>query len=240
MSVSGRILRWPGSITSLFAGANFEQESNSLFLEILDWMLAPLLLLWPISIALTNHYAHQIADQPYDAALVETVQVVSRIVESSPWPLPDYLPHSAQLMLTGNGVDSRFFRISSAPPKVRSQISPLSSEFVAEVPSPVLDRAMTPVPLAFDTGNAEIPLSFEQSLQLSKGVLLRDDTVGGETVRVAYRAVRVGALPDGKVMVVQVAETRNEREALVTRIIRGVLLPQFALIPLVAILSYLG
>ena len=240
MSVSGRILRWPGSITSLFAGANFEQESNSLFLEILDWMLAPLLLLWPISIALTNHYAHQIADQPYDAALVETVQVVSRIVESSSWPLPDNLPHSAQLMLTGNGVDSRFFRVSSAPPKVRSQISPLSSEFVAEMPSAVLDRSTTPMPLAFDIGNTEIPLTHEQSVQLSKGVLLRDDTVGGETVRVAYRAVRVGALPDGKVMVVQVAETRNEREALVTRIIRGVLLPQFALIPLVAILSYLG
>ena len=38
--------------------------SNSLFGEILDWMLAPLLFLWPVSIAATNHVAHIIADQP--------------------------------------------------------------------------------------------------------------------------------------------------------------------------------
>ena len=32
----------------------FQSEQRSLFGEILDWMLAPLLLLWPISIAATS------------------------------------------------------------------------------------------------------------------------------------------------------------------------------------------
>ncbi|MBK9624413.1 MAG: sensor histidine kinase N-terminal domain-containing protein [Rhodocyclaceae bacterium] len=241
MSLGGRILRWPSSLTSLFAGANVEHEPNSLFLEILDWMLAPLLLLWPISIALTNHYAHQIADQPYDAALIETVQVVSRIVESATWPMPNQLPHATQLMLTGNGVDSRFFRISSAPQKDKNSLAPQSSEFVAESSTTTLtDRTTSAIPLAFDIGTAEIPITYELSASPSKNVLMRDDTVGGEAVRIAYRAVRVGAQRDGQIIVIQVAETRNEREALVSRIIRGVLLPQFALIPLVAILSYLG
>jgi two-component system sensor histidine kinase TctE len=241
MSAVGRILRWPSLLSGLFAGYSVENEPNSLFLEILDWMLAPLLLLWPVSIALTNHYAHQIADQPYDIALIETVQVVSRIVESATWPMPKQLPHSTQLMLTGNGVDSRFFRVSSAPQKVKIAITPQSSDFVAEISNTeAIDRPPSTMPLAFDIGTADIPLTYEFTSSLSKSVLLRDDTVGGEAVRVAYRAVRVGALPDGKIILVQVAETRNEREALVTRIIRGVLLPQFALIPLVAILSYLG
>ena len=31
----------------------FQREQRSLFGEILDWMLTPLLLLWPISLALT-------------------------------------------------------------------------------------------------------------------------------------------------------------------------------------------
>jgi two-component system sensor histidine kinase TctE len=40
--------------------------------------------------------------------------------------------------------------------------------------------------------------------------------------------------------VVQVAETRKKREALASTIISGVLLPQFAIIPLAVILVYMG
>ena len=32
---------------------NTRKEQRSLFGEILDWMLAPLLLLWPMTVALT-------------------------------------------------------------------------------------------------------------------------------------------------------------------------------------------
>ncbi len=54
---------------------NFEHP-NSLFGEILDWMLAPLLLLWPISIAATNHVAGLISNQPYDQHLVDKVTAI--------------------------------------------------------------------------------------------------------------------------------------------------------------------
>jgi two-component system sensor histidine kinase TctE len=52
-------------------GANRRQvrAANSLFGEILDWMLAPLLFLWPISIIVTHNVADSIANQPYDQAL---------------------------------------------------------------------------------------------------------------------------------------------------------------------------
>ena len=46
-----------------------EKSQRSLFGEILDWMLAPLLLIWPVSVALTWLVAQGIANRPYDREL---------------------------------------------------------------------------------------------------------------------------------------------------------------------------
>ena len=46
-----------------------QREQRSLFGEILDWMLAPLLLIWPMSVALTWFVAQGIAHRPYDREL---------------------------------------------------------------------------------------------------------------------------------------------------------------------------
>ena len=62
-------------------GANPPRKSgppNSLFGEILDWMLAPLLFLWPISIIVTHNVADSIANQPYDLALADGVRALAR------------------------------------------------------------------------------------------------------------------------------------------------------------------
>ena len=55
-------------------------EQNSLFGEILDWMLAPLLLLWPMSVTLTYLVAQSIANAPFDRNLGEAVGVLSDYV----------------------------------------------------------------------------------------------------------------------------------------------------------------
>ena len=47
----------------------FKREQRSLFGEILDWMLTPLLVLWPASLALTWLVAQNIAARPFDRAL---------------------------------------------------------------------------------------------------------------------------------------------------------------------------
>ena len=47
----------------------FQREQHSLFGEILDWMLTPLLLLWPVSLALTWLVAQNIAGRPFDRGL---------------------------------------------------------------------------------------------------------------------------------------------------------------------------
>ncbi len=49
----------------------------SLFGEILDWMLAPLLLLWPMSLGLTWVVAQAIANRPYDRELADLAQALA-------------------------------------------------------------------------------------------------------------------------------------------------------------------
>jgi two-component system sensor histidine kinase TctE len=228
---------WPVGLNRLFGNEyrdGSEDASNSLFLEILDWMLAPLLLLWPISIGLTNHYAHQIANQPYDVALIEAVRVLGHYAEHVEGPLPARLPRQALISLAGDGADSRYFRISSLTPPTADAV-PATSDLAQQIMNAQV-AVRTPNPI-FDLHVGKIPLVTEVSGLATTEVQLRDDVLEGESVRVAYRAVPTEATG---VLLIQVAETRNEREALVSRIIRGVLLPQFAMIPIVVILSYLG
>jgi two-component system, OmpR family, sensor histidine kinase TctE len=248
LSLGNRLAGWQNQLTGLFTSDVAEREPNSLFLEILDWMLAPLLLLWPISIALTNHYAHQIADQPYDSPLIENVQTVSRYIETSPWPLAKKLPTPLAITLTGNGIDSKYFRLTVVTHSRELTLPALSREFSSDsVPGSNLDsteKSSVQTIKDFDLKTADIPWSDLALTAPSRAVSLRNDVVAGEAMRVAYRAVYAGSAIVGKepgpLVLIQVAETRNEREALVSRIIRGVLLPQFGLIPLIAILSYLG
>ena len=49
------------------------REQHSLFGEILDWMLAPLLLLWPMSVTVTYIVAQSIANAPFDRGLADAV-----------------------------------------------------------------------------------------------------------------------------------------------------------------------
>ena len=58
----------------------FQREQRSLFGEILDWMLTPLLLLWPVSLALTWLVAQGLANKPFDRALEYNLQALAQLV----------------------------------------------------------------------------------------------------------------------------------------------------------------
>ena len=60
----------------------FKREQRSLFGEILDWMLTPLLLLWPVSLALTWLVAQNIAGRPFDRGLEYNAQALAQLVKS--------------------------------------------------------------------------------------------------------------------------------------------------------------
>lgn len=183
-------------------------EPLSLFGEILDWMLAPLLFLWPISIVATNHVANQIADLPYDRQLGAVATVVSRQVRIDGPQVSVNLPPPARDMLRADEEDKVYFQVMGTHGNL------------------VL-------------GDRNIPSAEGGAHEENVGKLhFRDDMVDGEEVRVAYQFLSAGK---GRwPVLVQVAETRHKREQLASRIISGVLLPQFAIIPLAVVLVWVG
>ena len=82
--------------------------------------------------------------------------------------------------------------------------------------------------------------SASDPLGVADQVYFRDDEIAGEDVRIAYMQFQAGRPPGVGLFMVQVAETRIKRSTLASRVVAGVLLPQFAIIPMAVILVYFG
>jgi two-component system sensor histidine kinase TctE len=191
-------------------------EQRSLFGEILDWMLAPLLLLWPMSLGLTWVVAQAIANRPYDRELADVVRALARaaVVQAStdnPAALRVQIERAAATLKRGDDDDSTYYQVLGH----RGEL--LAGEAGLTVP-------------ADDTAPPEA------------GVRFRDDVIGDEPVRVAYLWVAAASAPAGEASaagtLVQVAETLGKRSQLATEIIKGVILPQFAILPLAVVLVW--
>ena len=197
------------------------REQRSLFGEILDWMLAPLLLLWPMSVVLTWLVAQGIADKPFDRELGERVRVLSKeVMVQADAGVPKAVlrsPLAASDLLHTDDADEIYY-----------QVLGLRSELVG--------------------GEAALPMPDDVDRAALGEVRFRDDTVGKNSVRVAYMWVNpsesggVGATPRGAagMALVQVAETLGKRSRLATEIIKGVILPQFVILPLAVLLVWLA
>ncbi|HET7795619.1 MAG TPA: sensor histidine kinase N-terminal domain-containing protein [Rhizobacter sp.] len=176
-------------------------------------MLAPLLLLWPMSVVLTWLVAQGIANKPFDRQLGEMARLLSQQV--SVQALPDGTPRavfalsrSTAEMLRTDEADTLYY-----------QVLGLRGEFLSG------ERAL-PVPAAAEED------------RINAGQLrFRDDEIGGEPVRVAYVWVNAGG---NALALVQVGETLGKRSRLATEIIKGVMLPQFVILPLAVLLVWLA
>lgn len=185
-------------------------QPNSLFGEILDWMLAPLLFLWPISIIITHTVANNIANEPYDLALADSVRALGRLVAISEQGVTVDFPAPPRALFRSDQDDVVYYQVA------------LENGDVV-------------------TGDKEIAWVTPTSSFLSEQISLRDDFVHGEEVRVAYQFLRANpGDANGALVLVQVAETRNKRSNLASRVVTGVLLPQFAIIPLAVVLVWVG
>ncbi|MDO5087760.1 MAG: sensor histidine kinase N-terminal domain-containing protein, partial [Comamonadaceae bacterium] len=188
----------------------FQRTQRSLFGEILDWMLTPLLLLWPVSLALTWLVAQNLADKPFDRALVYNVQTLARFVETGAGGQVRFsLSQPASELLRADDADMVYYQVLDGQGRF------LSGE--RELPAP-------PAPP---------PPHHEDSVQL------RDGEIRGLPVRIAALWVQPvdAAQP---LALVQVAETREKRSVLATEIIKGVMLPQFAILPLAVLLVWMA
>ena len=89
----------------------FQREQRSLFGEILDWMLTPLLLLWPISLVLTWLVAQGIAGKPFDRALEYNVSTLAQLVTIKDQHVSFNLPLPARELLRADDADTVYYQV---------------------------------------------------------------------------------------------------------------------------------
>jgi two-component system sensor histidine kinase TctE len=188
-------------------------ERRSLFGEILDWMLAPLLLLWPMSLALTYAAAQNIANQPYDRELGEMARTIARQIVFDRGDADGVsrarlrVPDIAADVLRADDTDRVYFRVLGS-----------RGEQVA--------------------GDAE--LATPEDTPVLQELRFRDDEIRSEPVRIAYLWVAAADARADAPALVQVAETLGKRSRLATEIIKGVIIPQFVILPLAVLLVWLA
>ena len=187
----------------------FQREQRSLFGEILDWMLTPLLLLWPLSLVLTWFVAQGIASKPFDRALEFNLQALTQFVVMRGERVQFDLTPQARDLLRADDTDLVYYQVKLANNHL------ISGE--PEFPSPLASAPPEP-----------------------GEIRLRNDVVRGDDVRVAYTWLRRSNGNGDNLVLMQVAETRGKRSQLATEIIKGVMVPQFIILPLAVLLVWLA
>jgi two-component system, OmpR family, sensor histidine kinase TctE len=189
------------------------RERRSLFGEILDWMLVPLLLLWPMSVALTWLVAQTIANRPYDRELGDLARALARqaMAQAASGAQPPNAARSALergtlVLLRSDDEDRRYFQVLGQ----RGEL--LAGEAGLAVPA--------------------------EEVEKTDALRFRDDVIGEEAVRVAYVWLGADRVASSNRRLVQVAETLDKRSRLATEIIKGVILPQFVVLPLAVLLVW--
>jgi two-component system sensor histidine kinase TctE len=92
----------------------FQREQRSLFGEILDWMLTPLLLLWPISLVLTWLVAQSIAGKPFDRTLEYNANALAQLVTVEEQQVRFALPLPARQLLRSDDTDTVYYQVLGA------------------------------------------------------------------------------------------------------------------------------
>ncbi len=201
----------PEALAALEAGArgpSFAPPQRSLLGEILDWMLAPLFLLWPMSVAITYVVAQNIANVPYDQGLANDLRLLAHQVHREDGRTVLRLSDSAREVLRANETESVFWLAQG-------------------------DRG------EYLGGDRDLPLPAELGTPQPGTVLYTDGTVRGFGVRMAYTWVDLQA-PGVRPALLAVAETMEKRTRLANGIIKGVIIPQFAVLPVAVLLVWFG
>ncbi|WP_160350832.1 sensor histidine kinase [Bordetella sp. 15P40C-2] len=189
-------------------GPSFAPPQRSLLGEILDWMLAPLFLLWPMSVAITYVVAQNIANIPYDRALAQNLHTLARHVHVQDGHPILRINDSIRQVLHPGETDSVFWLV----------------------------RGGRGEPLGGDRG---LPLPSELGPPQPGKVFYTEETLRGFDVRLAYMWLDLH-IPHSDPVLIVVAETMEKRMELTNDIIKGVIIPQFIVLPVAVLLVWFG
>ncbi|MCF8146989.1 MAG: sensor histidine kinase N-terminal domain-containing protein [Sulfuritalea sp.] len=186
----------------------FQSEQRSLFGEILDWMLTPILLLWPVSLVLTWLVAQNIAGKPFDRALEYNVGALAQLITVQHNAAQFVLPQPARELLRADDLDTVYYQVLGT-----------KGEYLS--------------------GERELPTPPEDDKTPVGEIRVRDIEFRGVDLKVASMWVKLD-VPHSAPALVQVAETLDKRSVLATEIVKGVMLPQFVVLPLAVLLVWLA
>ena len=186
----------------------FQSEQRSLFGEILDWMLTPILLLWPVSLVLTWLVAQSIAGKPFDRALEYNVGALAQLITVQQNAAQFVLPQPARELLRADDLDTVYYQVLGT-----------KGEYLS--------------------GERELPTPPEDDKTPIGEIRVRDIEFRGTDLKVAFMWVKLD-VPNSAPALVQVAETLDKRSVLATEIVKGVMLPQFVVLPLAVLLVWLA
>jgi two-component system sensor histidine kinase TctE len=189
------------------------EEQRSLFGEILDWMFAPMVLLWPLSVLLILPLARTLADAPFDRALYERTEGMVRQVQQTPG--------------RGGFTPPR----STAPQLLPGAMASADEDLVIQVVAPSGKLL---------AGVADFPSPGLYDFPEPGRIKLRTVTYRGTDMRVGYAFVDDGRYEDGATTLVQVAEPLDDRNRLTNEIIKGVIFPQLLILPISVLLVWFG
>jgi two-component system sensor histidine kinase TctE len=191
----------------------FQRGRRSLFREILDWMLIPLVIIFPLSLVLTWLVAQNTAGRPFDRALEYNAQALANLVIVSQSKTQLNLPAPAREILRADDEDAIYY-----------QVLGVWGEYAA--------------------GERDLPHPPFEEKPIAGRVRIRADEYQGRDIRVASLWVNAQKLEERKsgdqMVLIQVAETLEKRSTLATEIIKGVMLPQLLMLPLVVLLIWLA
>lgn len=185
-----------------------ERTQRSLFGEILDWMLMPLLLLWPISIAITYLVAKSIANEPFDRALKDKATVLAQQVKEQNGKIVSTLGGPGRDVLRADDLDNIYFQVAGP-----------NGELVdgdAELPTPKHEEKPEPWTVNFRNDvirNTDVRIAYTYI------------DLGG-----AFSTGRKRKEP--RLALVQVGESLEKRTQLANQIIKGVILPELFILPI--------
>ena len=225
----------------------FQRERRSLFGEILDWMLTPLLLLWPISLALTWLVAQNIAGKPFDRALEYNVQALAKLVVVRNNQVQFNLTAPAREILRADDTDLVYYQV------VGTHGEYLSGEHDLPLPPDEDKPTNGEVRLREDViQGEEVRVAYTWIKVDVKGTA-REAPGGGASPSAAPAQGRPGPAGSGSgaaretstagnqhTVLVQVAETLEKRKTLATEIVKGTMVPQFVTLPLAVLLVWLA
>jgi two-component system sensor histidine kinase TctE len=168
------------------------------------------MVMWPLSVTITFLVTQSIAHAPFDRNLAESLDLIAGYLRESDGRITLRSPIPPRELIHADATDRAFYMVLG-----------LRGEFV--------------------DGDLSLPLPPEDAPITPGVVQFRAEQMQGEEIRVAYMWIPFPRVPAGsRPALVQVAETLERRAQLANEMVRGVIIPQFVILPIAVILVWFG